>query len=980
MRFAATPLLLVLGLFAAAFAAEPEKKPSAADLAFFEQKIRPVLVEHCYSCHSASSKRGPRGGLRVDTREALRHGGDSGPAVIPGKPTASWLLKALRGDEAPEMPPSGKLPDSVIADFERWIANGAPDPRDTDAKNVAAKPSGGIDLEAGRKFWAYQPPTPPSLPSVSNVDWVRTPIDQFILAKIEAAGARPNPDLSRAMLIRRLTVDLHGLLPTPEEVAEFVADPASDDQALARLVDRLLASPRYGERWGRHWLDVARYADSNGKDENLTFHEAYLYRDWVIRQFNEDKPYDQFIREQIAGDLLPAADVATRNDLLTATGFLVIGPKVLADRDQKKRKADVVDEQIDTIGRAFLGQTLGCARCHDHKFDPIPQADYYALAGIFNSTRTLDGYKLGNPIVSGWMLRPLDGPEGEKRLAARKKYEDQLKSLAAQIKKAKADLNTVETTASMRNVAALIGITVDDTQAKLVGTWKPSTFTKPYVGSGYIHDNKEGKGEKSATFTPTLPRTGDYEVLISYTPGNSRANNVPVKVRYAGGEKIIRVDQTKSPTIDQLFVSLGTFPFTAGTTGSVVITTNGTNGHVIVDSVRFIPKGELEKIPAEAMGITPEVRQQLAAAKEKLKQLEDQEAALKKSAPPPPRMVMAVRDDDEIADSPVHIRGNPHQLGPVIPRGVLQVASFGPKSVFPNHQSGRLELANWLADRRNPLTARVYVNRIWSHLFGEGIVRTVDLFTLQGERPNHPELLDYLAIQFMNEGWSTKRLIRHIVLSRVYRLTADSTPGLSKLDPENRLLARANRRRLEAEVIRDAILQVAGQLDSTGGGPVVAHLPERAITNESTGGINSDANRRRSVYLPIIRNDLPPIFDVFDFADPDTSTGKRNATTVPTQALFLLNNPFILAQAKATATRLLAEKPSDPERLTFLYRLAYSRSPTSMEIASACDFLRDYQERLASLGSAQATKDPRLAAWTALAQAIFCSTEFRFLE
>ena len=749
---------------------------------------------------------------------------------------------------------------------------------------------------------------------------------------------------------------------------------------IARLVDRLLASPRFGERWGRHWLDVARYADSNGKDENLTFHEAYLYRDWVIRQFNQDTPYDRFVREQIAGDLLPAKDIATRNYLLTATGFLVVGPKVLADRDQKKRKADVVDEQIDTIGRAFLGQTLGCARCHDHKFDPIPQADYYALAGIFNSTRTLDSFKLGNPIVSGWMLRPLDGPEGEQRLAAKKKYDEQLKSLSNQIKKAKVDLSSAESAASMRNAAALIGITLDDTEAKLVGTWKASKFTTPYVGQGYIHDDKQGKGEKTATFTPNLPQSGEYEVLISYTSGNSRANNVPVTVRFEGGQKTVLIDQTKTPQVDRLFASLGTFRFAKGRNASVLIATTGTTGHVIVDAVRFVPKGELEKVPAQAMGVPQSVMEQLAAAKQRLQDLEKQEAALKKSAPTPPRMVMAVRDDDEIADAPIYIRGNPHQLGATVPRGFLQVATYGPKPVIPANQSGRHELANWLADRRNPLTARVYVNRVWSHLFGEGMVRSVDQFGIQGEPPTHPELLDHLAIQFMTEGWSTKQLIRSIVLSRTYRVSVDSPPALVKVDPENRLLARANRRRLEAEVIRDAMLQVAGRLDLNGGGPVVAHLPERAITNESTGGINSEADRHRSVYLPVIRNDLQPIFEVFDFADPDVSTGKRDATTVPTQALFLLNNNFVLTQAKATATRLLAEKPTDTERLQQLYQLAYNRNPTTAEEAAARDFLTDYQQRLASVGSAQASKDPKLATWTALAQAIFCSTEFRFLE
>jgi hypothetical protein len=607
---------------------------------------------------------------------------------------------------------------------------------------------------------------------VKNRTWPHNSIDPFILARLESAGIAPSPDASPQTLIRRVYIDLIGLPPSPEDVEAFIKDTSPD--AFARVVDKLLASPRFGERWGRHWLDLARYADSNGKDENLTFHEAYLYRDYVIRSFNTDKPFNRFIIEQLAGDLLPTANQAARDELLTATGFLVIGPKVLAERDKVKLRMDVVDEQIDTIGKAFLSLPLGCARCHDHKFDPVPTADYYALAGILRSTKTINGIKLGNNAVSGWMLRTLGGVEGEKRLIARKEFEAKLKGVEDELKKAKTELTAVQDKAAMRQPAALAGITVDDKDAKLTGMWKASQFVKPYVGEGYIHDDKEGKGEKSARFTPKLPKAGEYEVLISYTTGPTRATNVPVAVVFDGGEKTVSVDQTKQPKIDGLFHSIGKFTFKAGDGGSVTISNQGTEGHVIVDAVRFIPVSELTRVPEMGMGVPAEVKQKMADVEAKLKKLEAQEAELKKSAPAAPTLVMAVRDEEKIEDAQINIRGNPYQLGAMVPRGFLQVVSTGPKTSLPTNQSGRLQLAEWIARDANPLTARVAVNRIWAHLFGSGLVRTVDNFGSQGEKPSNPELLDALAGEFVKNGWSQKKLIRSIVLSHAYRLSCAS--------------------------------------------------------------------------------------------------------------------------------------------------------------------------------------------------------------
>jgi hypothetical protein len=782
----------------------------SADLRFFEQKIRPILAQHCYECHSSQAKK-LRGGLRLDNRAGPLKGGNSGPAVVPGKPDDSLLIQALRYDGL-TMPPKGRLPDQVIADFERWVVMGAPDPREN---STAPATNRAGDLNAARKRWPFQPPQRHAPPPVKDAFWARSDIDRFILACLEAKGLRPAADADRAILLRRVTIDLIGLLPTPEETDAFVSDRSPD--AFAKVVDRLLASPHFGERWGRHWLDVARYADSNGKDENLTFHEAWRYRDYVIAAFNRDRPFNQFIREQLAGDLLPAANQTQRDERLVATGFLVVGPKVLFDRDPLKRKMDVVDEQIDTVGRAFLGLTLGCARCHDHKFDPIPTRDYYALAGIFAGTHTLDGIKENNPLVSGWMLRPL-GTNGERLHAVQLAHQHKLEATGVALRKNRAELLALQ-------------------------------------------------------------------------------------------------------------------------------------GH------------------AE----TPDAAQRMAAAGAAVKELEAEERRLQTTAPPSPPLAMAVRDEDTPVDIPVNLGGNPHSPGPRVPRGFIRVASSDTYPELPANQSGRRELADWLASPDNPLTARVFVNRVWMHLFGEGLVRSVDNLGTQGERPTHPELLDDLAVRFMEYGWSIKKLLRTLVLSRTYQTAAAESADATRIDSENKLLWRASLRRMDAETMRDAILCVSGRLDRAMGGSAVSGMGEFATNNGGKGGIVVDGNTRRGVYLPVLRNDLPSLFEVFDFADPDVSTGRRNVTTGPAQALYLMNSPFVMDQARDAARRLLAVA-EDRERLDLLYRLAFGRTPTPAERHSVMQFLGERRR--------ESTLDPayELAAWTGVCQAVFGCAEFRFVK
>jgi hypothetical protein len=972
-----------------AVAAKPSSQPEAsrlnrndpnlrAGLELFEKRIRPVLVAECYQCHSAQAEK-LRGKLRLDSREAMLQGGASGtPAVVPGKVEESLIIAALRHDGI-EMPPKKKLPQDVVADFERWIRLGAPMPAES-------KPGYAGDVsEAGRKHWAFQPLRRVPVPTVRNSQWCRNEVDCFLLAAMEAKGVQPLADADRYTLLRRLYFDLVGLPPTPEEIASFIND--TDANAVEKVVDRLLASPHFGERWGRHWLDVVRYADSNGKDEDFTFYNAWRYRDYVIASFNRDKPYDQFVREQIAGDLLPARSPEERDEFLIATGFLVIGPKVLAERDKAKLRMDVVDEQLDTIGKAFLGLSLGCARCHDHKFDPITTREYYALAGIFTSTVTLEGIKGNNAVISGWVERPL-GIEGEKRLQEYLAFNKKLEPLRQQLSKAEAELKAAETKTGMRLVAGLPGIVVDDTQAQKVGEWKSSTYAQPYVGQGYVHDDRSGKGQKRIIYTPKLPKAGEYEVLISYTTGDSRDTKVPVIIRHSRGETVVHVNQRQKPSVDGLFQRLGTFHFEAGTSGSVTISNAGTTGHVIADAVLFRPAGELAKDPAmqEMLSGVPEaIAQQIRATRQRISELKQQIGQLEAQRPPQPDMCMAVREAAKPENCRIHIRGSHQHLGPEVPRGFPKILTRDTPPTIPPDQSGRLQLAEWLTTHASPLLARVMVNRVWQHLFGEGLVASVDNFGTTGEKPTHPELLDYLADDFIRHGWSVKRLIRQLVLSRAYQLSSrmpQPIPPQVKhnlaVDAENSLLWRANRKRLEAEVLRDAILYFSGQLDLTMGGSTVTEFSEWAVGPNARSKPDLEKIRRRSVYFPLIRNDLPPLFQVFDFANADVTTGRRDITNVPPQALFMLNSPFVLQHAQLGAKRLLQESKSDPERIQLAYLKLLGRPPADQEIRESLQFLKEYAKELAP--HLKGGQDPELEAWTAFCQALIGCTEFRYAD
>ncbi|RFC43754.1 MAG: Protein of unknown function (DUF1553)/Protein of unknown function (DUF1549), partial [Verrucomicrobia bacterium] len=706
----------------------------------------------------------------------------------------------------------------------------------------------------------------------------------------------------------------------------------------------------------RHWLDVARFAESSGGGRTLLFKDAWRYRDYVIDAFNADTPFPQFVREQLAGDLLPAPTPTDRRRQIAATAFLALGPTNYEEQDKQQLRFDVIDEQIETVGRAFLGQTLGCARCHDHKFDPVPQKDYYALAGVFASTRTLFNY---TDNVARWITFPLpeEGPKEE----ALKLQEDRLSDLRKRIATAQAAVAAASKTGVPIAASQLPGIVLDDSDAKVVGTWKKLTSGSSFVGSGYLSDENSGKGEKTVTFTPVLPKAGRYEIRLAYTHAAGRAKNVRVNILHADGEDTVFVDQTEPAPIEGRFVSLGKFRFEQDGAGYVLVSNENTSGSVTVDALQIIDENAPPAPSAE-----PGANKPAALAKNTVKELE---AELKKLAKEGPsrEFTMTVADDDNVLDTQVRIRGIERQRGESVPRGFLQVTFQQPPSALPANSSGRRELADWIASSENPLTARVQVNRAWNWLFGAGLVRTVDNFGTTGEKPTHPELLDYLASRFLEEGGSWKKLIREIVLSRAWQQTA--TAG-SETDPDNRLIAHANRRRLDAEQIRDSILSASGGLDPRFGGSNIAGAGDIDANNFSAQNIEYNyvyTDVRRSVYTPAFRNKRLELFEVFDFGNINQPVGQRNSSTVAPQALFLLNHPFLLEQSRLAAQTALKATPSPQERLQAAYRQVLGRPPSAKETAICNRFLAGAPE-------------PDAEVWAQLYQMLFASLDFRYID
>ena len=812
-----------------------------------------------------------------------------------------------------------------------------------------------IDIEAGRKHWAYQPLKEPAIPEVTDAAWPANDVDRFILAKLESAGLQPGPDAKKITLVRRLYFDLIGLPPTPEEIARFVDDKSPD--AYENLVDRLMESPRFGERWGRHWLDVARYAESMSLRGRLLKH-AWRYRDYVIEAFNDDLPYDQFLTQQLAGDLLKATSVDAQRRNLIATTYLLMGDALLENQDKSQLDMDYVDEQLDAIGQGLLAQTIACARCHDHKFDPIPTRDYYAMAGILKNVQWL---KHGN--VSDFMQKPLPLSEETKR-------EQEIHD--SSVARLKSEINVLKPQVTGKGLPPvqakdLPGIVVDNTDAKATGRWAKSDGVPNHVGSEYLYSNTSGS---KVIYPVKFSKGGKYAVRISGAQHANRAPKALVTVHHKNGSQSFRLDQRKAPGTfnkagsDGYFQSLGFYEFRSGQCDAVEISTKGGGGFVVADAVQFLPvdnegKVTISQSSRHGKELSSAERQEL---KTRMTKLTTDLSALQKRKPAT-EMVQSFNEKSKPTDMKINIRGSIDNLGAIAPRGVLQVANYRPAPEMPTNASGRLELADWITDPANPLTARVMANRVWHWLIGEGLVRTVDNFGTTGESPSHPELLDHLAIQFVQQGWSAKKLIRAIALSKTYRLS--SMRGEQRKDPENRFLAHMNHRRLDAEAIRDTMLSVSGALNLEMGG---ATFPASLKTDVDF----RFEEPRRSVYVPVFRSSLPELFEVFDFANTSLVTGRRNLSTVAPQALFMMNHPFVRAQAKLTAERLLDDsRPKEAQRIDHAYLRILGRHATAKEIALSQKFLKSVIET---------TENGRGEAWTQMVQSLFSTIDFRYLR
>ena len=858
-------------------------------LKFFESKIRPVLIRECYGCHS--NKAGNvRGGLRLDTRELTRIGGSSGPGIVPGNLEESWLYNAITHQDF-VMPPKRKLPANVIADFRKWIEMGAPDPRQTEIAEIKSTITSDDIQQAMTSFWAYQPPVQQQPPVVQDTEWPVTDIDHFVLAKLEASQMQPAADAEAHQVLRRLCFDLVGLPPTPAQIEYFTSRWQVDPpRAIALVTDKLLQKEQFGERWGRHWLDVVRYAESTGRQVNMTYPHAWRYRDYVIDSFNNDKPFDRFVQEQIAGDLLPVQTDEQWSENLIATTFLAIGPKNVNEQNRVQFAADVIDEQIDATTRIFLGTSVSCARCHDHKFDAIPQTDYYALAGIFRNMTTY----FGNP--------PSD-------------Y-GQFSGVQA------------------RRSSSLILLPTDD----------PNPYDKSY-SSRELQELKEQISDKMQE-AAALRRN-----------------------RNGGG--------TDARDIQRQRIRLSN---------------------------------------------------ELATLSNKLAVVDDHGQ--------PRSYTMGAQEEGSPTNARLLVRGEISQPAQTVPRSFPQVLCEDPIQIA-DRSSGRLQLARWIGSDENTLTARVMVNRIWQHMLGYGIVRSTENFGITGQAPSHPELLDYLAVRFVDSGWSIKSLVRDIATSRVYRMRSTFRNDYHEADPDNTLLWRANQRRLDAEAIRDAMLSISGELDLSrprgsevaragytrvqggvlgnprdiaqrvfaaarakgfnpggrgmqpggpggrfargaagrpggffaGGQRGSMEAARREIARRVTGQLDMEDAKFRSVYLPIVRDEEPRSLEVFDFADSSTITGERESSNTANQALYMLNNRFVIQQSTGLAQRIANTHSQWSEQIEQAFLLTYGRPPTAGERSATASFLRSYSQ-----------SSERQKTLQVLCQSLFASAEFRYVD
>ena len=918
--------------------------PDVTAVEFFEKQVRPILVDHCQECHCAADV---NGGLRLDSGPAVRSGGDSGPAVVPGDPESSNLILAVRYRNPDlQMPPKGRLTEDQISVLEKWVTIGVPDPR-TESPNPPDRPTG-MSIEDGRRFWSFQPLQEVEIPRVGTGESVFEassdlnlepaekvalanrlvhPIDAFLQVELNKHALKPAIRTDRRTLIRRITFDLTGLPPTPEEVSAFLADESED--AFSRVTERLLASPQYGVRWGRHWLDVARYADSNGLDENIAFGNAWRYRDYVVDAFNSDKPFDRFLIEQIAGDLLPSANQETR----TATGFLVLGAKVLAEPDMEKLVMDTVDEQLDTVGKAFMAVTLGCVRCHDHKFDPLKQTDYYAMAAIFKSTKTFSGTNTG--AIKYW---------NEHSFAT--------EADLAEIKKIDAELAGKKSAAATFKNKAMAKVRAD-AQARAADYLQAATL-----------------------FAPSASLTVVDEIAASAKLHSRILHHCRLHLDYHKDDPFFR-------TWHQ-FVSSGkpdrVFDYYSRLFSQATDPTQGDHRNSFTSSQLEQARQAIDDASG-FLAVPPKVDYAFdAETLSEYFRLEDVARIAESEAADEPA-AMGVGEEATITSLPIHIRGSHLNLGVPVSREFPEVMrTSSQRPVLPENQSGRLQLAQWMASRQHPLTARVIVNRVWAWHFGRGLVGTTENFGKTGERPSHPELLDWITRHFIETGWSVKELHRLILSSNAYQMSSRHAGAdtASVRDPENRLMYKFRMQRLTAEQLRDAILFISGRLDLSLGGKTVPLRNRQFVFNHTSEDHTKYDSLRRSIYLPVIRNNIYTFFEQFDFPDPTMPTGQRSSTIVAPQALLLMNADLVMDSATELAMLLETAANNDIDRISFAYQKVLGRPATGSELKRAARFIGEMTAEDISSGGTHEFDHQQ--AWSAFCQSLFASNEFMYVK
>lgn len=1111
----------------------------ARGVEFFESRIRPILVENCLECHGTDPDE-LKGGLNLSSASALRRGGESGKVVIPGDPEASPLYRAVTyADKEFAMPPRGRLSRAEIMSIRQWIEMGAPDPRiEVEGKGPAdeAARDSWLDPDGlGRTHWAYVPMAEASPPVVPGDDWSRNDLDRFILSRLREAGITPGPEADPRTLARRAFFDLIGLPPTPEQMAVFLAEHAADpDDAWSALIERLLASPHYGERWARHWLDVARYADSNGLDENTAFGNAWRYRDWVIRAFNQDLPYDEFVTMQIAGDLLPEPeDRDEAVDNLVATGFLSLGPKVLAEPDKEKMLVDLVDEQLDVLGKTFLAQTIGCARCHDHKFDPVPHDDYYAMAGILISTRTMASLNTVARVLERDLATTAEIETARRHAEATRRNGEALATANTE------GASALGTTWSGRTSDVLLAAAGLETTPKVqeaednAATNLGTNFDRWGDGVGVIHSVRQQQPQ-FVEYDIDAVDGGEWILRIRY------ASQEPRPVRLLAGDtevvKEVCAESTGGFSVENLRWQTHEVELPEGTT-RIRFERNGSFPHF--DKVSFTSgkameehRSEIDRVAAEegidppllarwsealsgdsifvawreyaaidpdrwdeeAPRITSDLQERFAADSKEADDEDGRSGATPREVPfvrsmvagPSPRSLASVADrwqtttslvldswdrhlanadDDEARkrlpdpaqeiyrsaligdrgvlrvgpevvpyypeevrerlasletekrelastkppsivkgivveegeprDLPVFIRGDhTNKREESVPRGFLSVLSGTVEDpTIPQDGSGRLELSSWITDPEHPLTARTMVNRLWAWHFGRGIVKTPSNFGLRGDRPSHPELLDWMARRLVSDGWSIKNMHRLIMNSSVYRLSGEVDSSAMEKDPSNELWWRREPRRLEAEPIRDSIFAVGGSLDLDLGGSLLRSSNFGYVTNDQSNSNERYDDVRRAIYMPVIRNDMYSLFSTFDYTDPSISLESRPATVVAQQSLFMMNSPMVASQAESLAIRLLEDESlDDAGRVSAAYEICFARPAGSDEIRRALSFVDRVSEEAGpgisipwpsprGMGGEEPVQiSPRAHGWRSLCKVLIASNEFIYIR